>query len=100
MARTPEQRQRIERAALETWGYPTQVLKLMEECGELLAVVGHYIWARATKEDVLAEIADVRIVLDQLMLMIEKTPEELEEKIDEKLDKLDDQILRFDIPTF
>ncbi|MFX0204402.1 MAG: hypothetical protein ACFFDT_00325 [Candidatus Hodarchaeota archaeon] len=57
--------------AIELWGADLQINMVFEEIGELTTVLSRYIRGRATKEDVASEIADVRIMLKQLDLLLD-----------------------------
>lgn len=53
------------RDAMICFGYDKQLLMVMEECGELLNALAKYDRGRATKEEVLDELADVSIMVEQ-----------------------------------
>lgn len=55
--------------ALETWGEEAQIDKTIEESGELITALSRYMLGRNDREDVVEEIADVRILLDQLSVL-------------------------------
>lgn len=59
----------ILRDALATMGTDTQINKCAEECGELTAALNHWREGRATKAHVAEEIADVRLMNDQMRLL-------------------------------
>lgn len=54
--------------AVDTFGIASQSMMLMEECAELINVVAKMKRERDTKEHLAEEIADVRIMCDQLEL--------------------------------
>lgn len=80
------------RLASERWGSYGQLLMLHEEIGELLVAVGHYHRERATKADVVSEIADVRVMLEQLVVMIGASEAEVYAEFRKKLARLADRL--------
>ena len=58
--------------AIEVFGEDYQLLKATEECIELAQALIHYRIGTATKEEVITEIADVKIILSQLYLIFEE----------------------------
>lgn len=50
----------------EVFGYDHQFHHFHEEMAELMVVVNHYRRGKATREDVIKEMADVEIMLGQL----------------------------------
>lgn len=66
---TSEERQVFE-SAIKTFGYHNQILKAMEECGELINALAkyHQIDQRADRSEVITELADVSIMIDQLAI--------------------------------
>ena len=55
-------------AALDMWGIDKQKEMLVEEMGELLTVMNHERRGRVCKVDVMDEIADVYIMIIQMIL--------------------------------
>lgn len=55
--------------AIELWGVESQKMMLVEECSELLNVIAKEFRGRATKEDVIEEIADVLIMVKTMALI-------------------------------
>lgn len=53
-------------AAVETWGWEPQVDMATEEAGELIVALSRFMRGRNDKEDVIDELADVRIMYEQL----------------------------------
>ena len=80
------------RRAIRAYGAENQVCQAQEECGELISVLNQYRRGRCTTFEVLAEMADVEIMLDQLKIIygqdafclkkMEKV-ERLEQRLDE-----------------
>jgi len=80
----------VEAFALTFYGHQIQIDMMTEECGELITVLNHWRRARATKEDVAAEIADVEIVLTQMKMIF--GVELVKKKRLEKLERLKERI--------
>ena len=60
-------KQEIYQKALEKWGKDGQALKLAEECNELSRAVIRYILT-GDEDNFKEEIADVKIMIEQMML--------------------------------
>jgi NTP pyrophosphatase (non-canonical NTP hydrolase) len=60
----------IYKEAIEAWGPELQTMMLMEEVGELFQAWSKYRRGDGITQDVIGEIADVRIMLEQLEVMI------------------------------
>lgn len=86
------QRAELYRRASERWGSYGQLRMLHEEIGELMVAVGHYHRERATKADVVSEIADVRVMLEQLVLMVGATEMEVYAEVQKKMARLADRL--------
>jgi len=56
------------RKALRRYGVDVQRLMLVEECGELLNIVGKLPRARASVDELITELADVSIMVEQMAL--------------------------------
>ena len=84
-----QQREEVLQDAIDTWGANAQLDMTTEETGELIAELGRYWRGRSDEEDLAEEVADVRIMLDQLALMLDGRVEEWEEK---KLERLEDRL--------
>lgn len=80
------------RQAAERWGSYPQLLMLHEEIGELLVAVGHFHRDRATKADAISEIADVRVMLEQLVIMVGATEVDVGIEFQRKLARLADRL--------
>lgn len=76
--------------AIEVYGQENQTKMFYEEVGELCAALGHYRRGRATRQDVITEIADVLIVTDQLALIFGE--EEVSDEVRRKVDRLASRI--------
>lgn len=66
----------IQLDAIEHFGEAAQILVAIEELGELTAVLARYFNDKAAREDIVAEIIDVKIMLDQLTIIFEIGKEE------------------------
>lgn len=52
--------------ALEHYGVHSQIVKCMEECGELIQALARHLGGEHNEEDVVEELADVEIMLMQM----------------------------------
>lgn len=70
------------RMALKHFGAEHQMLKMVEECNELANALMHYMDNRATADEVITELADVVVMLNQMVIAfgIPQTEEEIERK--------------------
>ena len=84
---------RIYKDAIGTVGINAQVNGAIEECAELIVALEH--WKRercaADHNDIITEIADVKIMCDQLSLMFGEAQVDIEkhrkvERLDERLE--------------
>ena len=66
VAKTLDEKRQIYNGALTRWGIINQVFMVMEECGELLNVLAKAKRERATKEEIITELADVSIMVEQM----------------------------------
>lgn len=82
-----EERIKLYRNAIYSYGESTQMIVAMEECSELIQAISKKIRGRETNVE--EEIADVEIMLEQLKLMInEKLVEEIKESKLKRLEKM------------
>lgn len=79
----------LTRSAIIKWGQDKQLIHVVQELTELSLALQQYRYGKATASDVKTELADVYIMLKQVMLIFDVTNEELAELIDVKLDKLE-----------
>lgn len=77
--------------ALEIYGVDNQIIKLAEECGELLSAVSKRRSGRCDVDAVAEEIADVLIMLDQMQTAFE-CEEVVSKYIRYKLDRLENRL--------
>jgi len=68
---------------LDHFGRDNQLLKAVEECGELICALLHYQNNKVKSEAVVGEIADVAIMLEQLKILF--NPDAVEQEIRRKL---------------
>lgn len=59
----------IYRDTLEKWGVEAQYDQAIEECAELIAALKHFKRGRIGEEAVIAELADVWLMVQQLTYM-------------------------------
>lgn len=64
-----EDMRKVCRSAVEHFGVESQKAKAVEELGELLVELGRESFGRSGKAKLATEIADVRIMLEQLEIM-------------------------------
>jgi NTP pyrophosphatase (non-canonical NTP hydrolase) len=76
----------VYRASLARWGVEAQYDQAVEECAELIAALKHFKRDRIGEEQVVAELADVTLMIGQLTWMLGE--ERVQRAIEEKLVKL------------
>ena len=62
-------RSNIYRATLEKWGEKAQYEQMVEECAELIAALKHFERGKVERSDIIAELADVTLMVGQLTWM-------------------------------
>jgi len=77
----------IYQATLDKWGEEAQYDQAVEECAELITALKHYRRGKSDRQKVIAELADVTLMIGQLTWMFGRDDVEL--AIKEKLSKLD-----------
>lgn len=75
------------KAAIDHWGVPLQILVLAEECSELSAAATRVLTHKGTKEDLLGEMADVYLMLSQMVHSLEEGSR-FDQVVEEKMGKL------------
>jgi len=80
-------RRQIYRATLKKWGEKAQYEQMVEECAELIAALKHYERGKIERSEVIAELADVTLMVGQLSWMLGEA--EVSAAIETKLEKLD-----------
>lgn len=86
-----EERKKLYKKAIDTWGIEAQRNMAFEELGELNTALARDRRGRATKEEIITELADVTIMCEQLALFLGY--EDYEKEIDNKLERLRDEKL-------
>jgi NTP pyrophosphatase (non-canonical NTP hydrolase) len=87
-----ERMQSLCQQALDKWGNDVQLIKVVEELTELSLEIQHLRHGKSDICEVKNELADVMIMLNQLMMILEINNQELEITINSKLDKLDKRL--------
>ncbi|MBU6287625.1 MAG: hypothetical protein KGS10_05630 [Chloroflexi bacterium] len=78
------------RDAIRTYGSASQYRIAIEECAELIVALSHHQRQRITLDEVIDEIADVYVVLMQLMVAF--GPNRVERRANEKFERLRQRI--------
>ena len=81
----------IYRAAMDTFGVPNQIIKLVEETGEFFEAFGKCLGGRDKVSHVAEEMADVHNMLDQFAVYFD-CEEEVEKQKRYKLRRLEQRI--------
>jgi NTP pyrophosphatase (non-canonical NTP hydrolase) len=81
------ERETIYRATLAKWGEEAQYDQTVEECAELITALKHFRRGKADAAAVIAELADVTLMLGQLSYMF--GPQQVAEAVESKLAKLE-----------
>ena len=87
-----EDRLSLYKKAIETWGIEAQRNMAFEELGELNTILARDRRGRATKEEILTELADVTIMCEQMAVILGF--EDYEKELDNKLIRLRDKKLK------
>ena len=80
----------IFRRALERWGEANQIEMLEEEMAELTVAIHHFYRSRADRSNVIEELADVQIVLHQMIYIF--GVDDFEKKYSEKIIRLEEKL--------
>ena len=86
--------EQLYQATIDKWGEDAQYDQAVEECAELITALKHYRRGKIDRQTVIAELADVTLMLGQLSWMF--GPEQVDAAIKTKLDKLA-QLLQGDL---
>ena len=90
-----EERKKLYQKAINLWGVEAQRNMAFEELGELNTVLARDRRGRATKEEILTELADVTIMCEQMAVILGY--EDYEKELDKKLIRLrDDKLAKYD----
>lgn len=76
--------------AIRQWGVEKQLRQAQEECGELVAAINQYIRGTRRAEHVVTEIADVQIMVEQLIKVFGQA--EVASERHKKLTRLEDRL--------
>lgn len=76
--------------AIGQYGIVSQEWKLVEECGELLNAFAKLRRGRASKEDIITELADVHIMVEQMACFFGL--EEFQAEKERKLARLEERL--------
>ena len=83
---TTEEIEQTMRKAIATYGVPSQLMMAFEEMGELMSAIGKFERGRIGLDDVCTEIADVKIMMEQLSLIY--NPVKVDEEYQRKVERL------------
>ncbi len=75
------------KASLEKWGREGQYDQAVEECAELIAVLKHFRRGKVNEDAVVSELADVVLMVGQLVFMFGE--EKVEKAVKKKIGKLE-----------
>lgn len=72
------------------YGAKNQLLKTCEECGELISAIMKHVTEGGSAENIISEIADVYIMIQQLILIYgaEKVSPEIERKLQRQVKRI------------
>lgn len=82
----------IEQAAIDKYGKTLQMVVAIEELSELIKELTKNIRGKNNHDAIVEEIADVYIMLDQVMMMNDIWLNEVVEKMHEKLNRLKERM--------
>lgn len=85
-----EVRRELYKDIVSHYGTWFQMVKCMEECGELIQAISKYIGSDASpeaEEHIIEEIADVQILLEQVMTMFKNGEDRVQLIMAEKIDR-------------
>ena len=85
-----DQDQETFRAAVETWGIDAQADMAEEEAAEFIVASKHYARGKIDANELIDELADIRIMQEQLAEFIGR--ERVEQRIQEKMDRLRERL--------
>lgn len=86
-----DEKKKLYQKAIDTWGIEAQRNMAFEELGELITVLARDRRGRATKEEILTELADATIMCEQMAIILGY--DDYEKEIDKKLIRLRDEKL-------
>lgn len=90
-----EERLKLYERAINIWGVEAQRNMAFEELGELNTILARDRRGRATKEEILTELADVTIMCEQMAVILGY--DDYEKELDRKLVRLrDDKLAKYE----
>lgn len=95
-----EETKSLLKAAVNHWGLPAQLLVLAEECSECAAAATRVVTNKGSKEDLLGEMADVYLMLSQILYSMEEGilfDKVVEEKLNKLRNRLESQGAKIDL---
>lgn len=92
----PYEKRIIYEKAIRYYGEEHQLAKATEEIGELLTEIGRYMAGERNWSDILGELADVKIMLEQVQLILGFSYEDVEDKVTYKMGRLEGRMERED----
>lgn len=90
----PYEKRIIYEKAIRYYGEEHQIAKATEEIGELLTEIGRYMAGERNWPDLLGELADVKIMLEQMQLILGFSFDDVEDKVTYKLGRLEGRMER------
>ena len=87
-------RKTVYKAAAETFGVTLQTTVAIEELSELQKELCKYLRGKAREEAIIEEMADVRIVMEQIQYLLNIPEGAILEVMDAKIDRLADRVWR------
>jgi NTP pyrophosphatase (non-canonical NTP hydrolase) len=76
--------------AIGTWGVDAQAEMAEEEAAEFVVASKHWTRGKANREDVIDELADLRIMVEQMSLVLGQN--QVDQRVQEKMDRLRERI--------
>lgn len=86
---TEEDQETLQKAVYK-WGHSAQVDMAVEEMAEAIVALQHHRRGRESRDELLKELADVRIMWEQMALMWDS--EAIERHVREKMDRLEERL--------
>ena len=76
--------------AIETWGVEAQAEMAEEECAEFIVASKHFARGKADREELIDEVADLRIMAEQMALFADR--ERVEQRVEQKMERLRERL--------
>ncbi len=90
-----EEKKKLYQKAIDKWGIEAQRNMAFEELGELNTALARYKRGRATKEEIITELADVTIMCEQMAIIFGF--DDYEKEVNRKLIRLrDEKLAKYD----